>query len=115
MPNRFSRAIVLASLTWTPCILSATGLPPEEARKALTPAAGFEIQTAAAEPDSRQPVNIMFDERGRMWVVQYIQYPYPAGMKILSQDQFLRTTYDVWPSPPPLGFKGADKITILES
>lgn len=115
MPNRIARTVGIAASGLAPLIACATGLPPEEARKALTPAPGFEIQTAAAEPDSRQPVNIMFDERGRMWVVQYLQYPYPAGMKILSQDQFLRTTYDVYPAPPPMGFKGADKITILES
>ena len=63
----------------------------------------------------RQPVNISFDERGRLWVVQYIQYPYPAGQKIVSQDQYLRTTYDRSPAPPPYGPHGADQITILES
>jgi putative membrane-bound dehydrogenase-like protein len=115
MSNPIARTIALASLACTPSLLTATGLPPEEARKALTPAPGFEIQTAAAEPNSRQPVNIMFDERGRLWVVQYLQYPWPAGMKILSQDQWLRTKYDIAPLPPPRGPAGADKITILES
>src|SRR5437763_7925567 len=101
MSHPVARTIALASLACTPSILSAAGLPPEDARKALTPAPGFEIQTAAAEPNSRQPVNIMFDERGRMWVVQYLQYPWPAGMKILSQDQWLRTKYNIAPLPPP--------------
>lgn len=93
----------------------AAGLPPEQAAKALHPAPGFEITLAASEPNSRQPVNIMFDHRGRLWVVQYLQYPYPAGLKIVSQDQYLRTTYDRVPEPPPKGPKGADRITILES
>ncbi len=36
---------------------------------------------AAAEPEVRQPLYINFDERGRMWVVQYLQYPFPAGLE----------------------------------
>src|SRR5687768_17669137 len=62
----------------------------------------------------RQPVNISFDERGRMWVVQYLQYPSPAGLKPVSVDQYLRTKYDRVPDPPPHGPKGKDRITILE-
>src|SRR6185437_2698150 len=108
MSHPIGRAVALASYGCTASLLCAAGLAPEQARKALTAPPGFEIQTAAAEPNSRQPVNIMFDERGRMWVVQYMQYPYPAGMKILGQDQWLRTTYDRTPLPPPWGVKGAD-------
>lgn len=66
------------------------------------------------EPQVRQPVNIGFDERGRMWVVQYLQYPDPAGLKILSRDSVWRVQYDKIPSPPPHGVRGADKITIFE-
>jgi putative membrane-bound dehydrogenase-like protein len=55
-----------------------------------------------------------FDERGRLWVVQYLQYPFPAGLKILSEDKFLRAVYDKVPPPPPHHFKGRDKITIHE-
>ena len=90
------------------------GLPPEETVKRLRPADGLEVTLAAAEPVIRQPVNISFDERGRMWVVQYLQYPNPAGLKPVSVDQYLRTKYDRVPEPPPRGPKGKDKITILE-
>src|SRR5207249_9769711 len=55
-----------------------------------------------------------FDERGRMWVIQYLQYPTPAGLKAVSVDQYLRTKYDRVPDPPPRGPKGADRITICE-
>lgn len=77
-------------------------------------APGFEVKLVASEPDVRQPVTISFDERGRMWVVQYLQYPNPAGLKAVSVDQYLRTKYDRVPEPPPRGPKGADKITICE-
>jgi putative membrane-bound dehydrogenase-like protein len=95
--------------------VSAQGLPPAEALKSFKPAPGFEVELCAAEPEVRQPVNILFDARGRMWVVQYLQYPHPAGLKAVSFDQYLRTQYDRVPEPPPKGPKGADRITILES
>ena len=77
-------------------------------------AAGFEVALVAHEPEIRQPLSVAFDERGRMWVVQYLQYPSPAGLKAVSVDQYLRTKYDRVPEPPPRGPKGADRITICE-
>ncbi len=77
-------------------------------------AEGFEVQLVASEPEIRQPVTMSFDERGRIWVVQYLQYPNPAGLTAVSVDQYLRTKYDRVPEPPPRGPKGADKITICE-
>jgi putative heme-binding domain-containing protein len=49
-----------------------------------------------------------------MWVVQYLQYPNPAGLKMVSRDNFWRAVYDKVPPPPPNHFRGADKITIHE-
>lgn len=89
----------------------------------LTPAAAFEKMNVAddlqltqllAEPTVRQPVFLNFDERGRMWVVQYIQYPHPAGLKIVSHDQYWRNVYDSVPVAPPNHVRGKDKITIHE-
>lgn len=77
-------------------------------------AEGFEVSLVASEPEIRQPLSITFDERGRMWVIQYLQYPKPAGLKPVKVDQFLRTKYDRVPEPPPRGVKGADRITICE-
>ncbi|MDB5291176.1 MAG: Cytochrome c [Phycisphaerales bacterium] len=39
---------------------------------------GFEAQLVAAEPDIHKPINISFDERGRLWVTDTIEYPFPA-------------------------------------
>ena len=39
------------------------------------------IEQVLAEPVVRQPVSLSFDERGRIWVVQYLQYPDPGRVK----------------------------------
>ena len=75
---------------------------------------GFEVEVVAAEPLVRQPVAMEFDDRGRLWVIQYLQYPNPAGLKRVTVDRFSRTKYDRVPKPPPHGPRGADRITILE-
>src|SRR3954469_20039085 len=92
----------------------AKPLSPQESLKHFKLPDDLEIKLAAAEPDVRQPLNINFDERGRMWVVQYIQYPFPAGLKIVKYDEHLRAVFDKVPEPPPKGVPGADKITIFE-
>jgi putative heme-binding domain-containing protein len=89
-------------------------LEPSAAFKALTVPADLELEQVLTEPNVLQPVFANFDERGRLWVVEYIQYPFPAGVKILSEDKFLRATYDKVPPPPPRHFPGLDKISIHE-
>src|SRR5205823_6260169 len=93
---------------------AATGTLPQEALKLMQVADGFEVSLVASEPEIRQPLSITSDQRGRMWVIQYLQYPTPAGLKAVSVDNFLRTKYDHVPEPPPRGPKGADRITICE-
>lgn len=74
----------------------------------------LEIDCPLAEPHIGQPLQIKFDHRGRMWVINYKQYPQPAGLKMVSRDKYLRTVYDKMPEPPPNHFPGADQITIHE-
>lgn len=92
----------------------AQGYSADEAARHMTVADGFEVQLVAAEPLVRQPVAIEFDDRGRLWVVQYLQYPNPAGLKRVQVDRYSRTVYDKMPEPPPRGTAGADRVTILE-
>lgn len=89
-------------------------LTPAEAIKRFTVADGLEVRLVASEPLVRQPISISFDDRGRLWVLQYLQYPVPEGLKPVAVDEYLRTKYDRRPDPPPKGPKGRDRVTILE-
>jgi putative membrane-bound dehydrogenase-like protein len=106
--------IVVACLLARGSLLFGQGFSPEEAVRRMTLAEGFCAQLVAAEPLVRQPVAIEFDDRGRLWVIQYLQYPNPAGLKRVHVDRYSRTVYDRVPEPPPRGPKGDDRITILE-
>ncbi len=106
---------VLALTLWLALLVPCYAAPsPQEALKQMRVAEGFEVTLVASEPQIRQPLSVSFDARGRMWVLQYLQYPTPAGLKAVSVDQYLRTKYDRVPEPPPLGPKGIDRITICE-
>ncbi|MCW5558040.1 MAG: ThuA domain-containing protein, partial [Verrucomicrobiae bacterium] len=89
-------------------------LSPEESAKSFQIFDDLVFEQVLAEPDIAQPVFLTFDERGRMWVVEYRQYPEPAGLKMVSRDNFWRAVYDKVPDPPPRHVRGADRITIHE-
>jgi len=97
--------------------------PPIDHPPALTPAEAVRqfklpddltINLVVAEPLVSQPLSVCFDDRGRMWVLQYRQYPNPNGLTPVSMDEWLRTKYDRVPDPPPLGPTGQDRISIYE-
>ena len=88
--------------------------PPAESLKQLEVFDDLELEQILAEPLVKQPVFLNFDERGRMWVVQYQQYPHPAGLRMTSRDNYWRAVYDKVPPPPPNHIRGRDKITIHE-
>src|SRR4028118_253452 len=64
---------------------------PEEERLSFILPHGFEATLFASEPDITKPINMAFDEKGRLWVTQSSEYPIEAGLS-----------------------KGSDRITILE-
>src|SRR6516165_657643 len=64
---------------------------PAEERKALHVPAGFEIQLVAAEPEIHKPLNLAFDDFGRLWVTDTLEYPFPK----------------------PVGTPGRDSVKIL--
>ena len=74
------------------------------------------IDLVASHPVVEQPIFLNFDHRGRMWVAQYRQYPFPAGSKVVGKDRFWRSEYDKLPSPPghPEYVPGKDLISIHE-
>ena len=88
--------------------------PPRDAVKTFKIAEGLDVRLVASEPLIRQPLSISFDDRGRLWLLQYIQYPIPEGLHPVAVDEYLRTKYDRRPDPPPKGPRGHDVIAILE-
>ncbi|MFY0651695.1 MAG: c-type cytochrome [Cyclobacteriaceae bacterium] len=93
---------------------STSVMPAEETLSHFELSEGLAIDLVLSEPEIYQPVDISFDHRGRLWVVQYNQYPYPEGVKVVDIDNHNRVVFDYVPEPPADGIKGADKITIFE-
>ncbi|MGX5816753.1 PVC-type heme-binding CxxCH protein [Chitinophaga lutea] len=93
---------------------SSLPTPPKEAVQHFRFPADLAVDLVLSEPQVVQPVEISFDHRGRMWVVQYHQYPFPKGLKVTSVDNYLRLKFDKVPAAPPSGVKGADKISFFE-
>ncbi|MGE7776390.1 PVC-type heme-binding CxxCH protein [Chitinophaga sp. NPDC101104] len=50
-------------------------LPPAESNKLTQVPTGFEIQLFAQEPDITKPIAMAWDERGRLWIVETVDYP----------------------------------------
>lgn len=57
-------------------------LDPEESAKHIVVPQGFSFQLFAAEPDITKPICMAWDERGRLWIAETVDYPnelQPAG------------------------------------
>lgn len=67
-------------------------LAPEETEKRFKVPPGFEVRLFASEPEVVNPVAMTWDERGRLWVVEFYEYPMGA----------------------PPGQRGRDRVKILE-
>lgn len=54
--------------------------PPQEALRKMTVPEGFNVELVASEPDLVNPIGMSFDDRGRIWVTESLEYPRkPAG------------------------------------
>ena len=89
-------------------------LPPAESMMKMSTADDLVVELMASEPEVAQPTHVSFDDRGRMWVAQYRQYPYPAGVKMISRDKYYRSRFDRVPPPPPHHDRGRDIISVHE-
>ena len=123
IPTRLQLLALVLVLTLSPSSRSQTpedqpqgpALAPQESLAKFHVDDRLEWTQLVTEPVVRQPLMATFDSKGRLWVVQYLQYPEPAGIKATSRDNFWRIVYDQLPKPPGLGgIPGADKITIHE-
>jgi len=90
-------------------------LPPQEAAAKIQTFDDLKVDLLLHEPLIAQSFHFSFDERGRLWVAQSRQYPYPAGLTMLSRDKVYRAHYDKVPAAPPNHDRGADIISIHES
>jgi putative membrane-bound dehydrogenase-like protein len=50
-------------------------LTPAEAIRKMTVPDGFSVEVVAAEPDIVNPVAMTFDEKGRIWITESLEYP----------------------------------------
>jgi putative membrane-bound dehydrogenase-like protein len=58
-----------------PAPMRNTPLPPDQAQALFKVAPGLRVELAAAEPQVESPVAAAFDEDGRLWVVEMLDYP----------------------------------------
>src|SRR6266700_1764228 len=81
-------------------------LSPAEAQKKFVVPEGFEVRLFAAEPDIINPVAMTWDDRGRLWVVELLDYPYTTkeGAKNRDRVKVLEDTD---------GDGRADKVTVF--
>lgn len=117
MLTRFLLAICLLIVVTSSRIPAQDDGPPKspaESAKTFSIPPDLRLDQVLSEPEIAQPVFCNFDERGRMWVVEYRQYPSPAGLKAISKDQYYRTVYDKVPAAPPNHVRGKDRISIHE-
>ncbi len=89
--NADSKDTVYSGPKFNDHIRSTTARTPEEERQGFKLPEGFEVTLFASEPDIGKPINLAFDAKGRMWVTQSFEYPFPANPG-----------------------KGKDRLTILE-
>ncbi|MFK7734389.1 MAG: dehydrogenase [Pirellulaceae bacterium] len=87
---------------------------PDSALATFRPRKGVDINLVLAEPAISQPLHLCWDSRGRLWVTEYRQYQFPAGLKIVRYDHHLRAIFDKVPEPPPNHVRGADRISVHE-
>jgi putative heme-binding domain-containing protein len=62
-----------------PALVAPTGpRTPEEERKGFHLPPGFVAELVACEPEIYKPMNLAFDDLGRLWVTSSLEYPFPA-------------------------------------
>lgn len=106
------RSIAWLLCCWTTSLLAAQV---DDRATGLVLPSGFVSDVVLSEPAIAKPVFLNFDERGRLWVVEFRQYPDPAGLTRVSRDQFWRSIYDRVPPPPPGHIPGRDRISVWSS
>lgn len=82
-------------------------LSPEESAKLIQVPAGFRLELYAAEPDIINPIAMNWDEKGRLWVVETVDYPNTVRDDKGSGDDRIKILEDTD------GDGKADKVTLF--
>src|SRR5437773_5841804 len=77
--------------------------PHEAIQKTIVPA-GFTVEPVASEPDIVNPIAMTFDDRGRIWITENIEYPRKSAGPGRDRVKILEDTD---------GDGRADKITVF--
>lgn len=64
-------------------------LTPQEQQRSFRLPDGFDIQLVAHEPDINKPMNMTFDDRGRLWVTTSREYPFPGPLDKPGRDRVM--------------------------
>ena len=123
--KRWLVGLVMVVGLCTTAASAAQSQPPDfdlglrQAESGLRVSSDLQLDLLLQDPLVANPLYLQFDERGRMWLVEYRQYPWPAGLKLVSRDNVWRNVYDPPFSPPPphaddSPFRGRDRISIHE-
>src|SRR5262245_7929195 len=78
LAEQFGTAVQGADDPYASHIARTPPRTPAEEQKLFHLPPGFDIELVAAEPDIRKPMNLAFDDRGRLWLTDSVEYPFPA-------------------------------------
>jgi putative heme-binding domain-containing protein len=70
----------------SPPIAPTEPLSPAEERSKFKLPSGFDIELVASEPEIQKPMNLAFDNRGRLWVTHSVEYPFAAAADATPRD-----------------------------
>ena len=90
-----------------PAPLFQEPLTPEESKKFIQIPVGFKLELFASEPDITNPISMAWDEKGRLWVIETVDYPNTVRNEGGSGDDQIKICEDT------NGDGRADKFTIF--
>ena len=82
-------------------------LSPEESKKLIQVPVGFDLELFASEPDIINPIAMEWDEKGRLWVIETVDYPNTVREDKSSGDDRIKICEDTD------GDGKADKFTVF--
>src|SRR5438445_9708976 len=89
VPLTLAFPLFVAAEPEPPTVANTPKLSPADERAKIHLPPGFELQLVASEPDIHKPLNIAFDERGRLWLTDTLEYPFPAPASRPGRDRVM--------------------------